>query len=304
MCGVGAAAGIMGKLLLERPEAFLAVLMIGSTVVPFALAAGTVIVLGFRSSRRKLVVWGSFLLLIPVAVFFGRALFFPTGNPLQLLTTRRLIERRLPQQIEEPWVWRELKRRLDNSKLTRDDVSDALEALTLHMKTTSPAGWNQPLPWQNDFLSSVVGAKLVSDEVLLDLCDAFYGTQPTVRTSVPVAAGQSGFQVGVDFGNPWSQNSGLGTELLWDVKQVLLDGLPMKVQRPNRFAQRWDGFCEGQLSQGDHELKIEVECAYVNKNLVLGGDPSQIPVSQWPKAKKQWTSTVTSLVKVSEAEEK
>src|SRR4051794_4553090 len=108
MCGVGALVGIMGRLLLEQPEMFQAVLIFGSTVVPFALAVGTIIFLGLRGERRgKLVAWGCFLLLMPISVLLFRSLFMPSGNPVQLLSTRRLIERRLPRQIEEPWVWQE-----------------------------------------------------------------------------------------------------------------------------------------------------------------------------------------------------
>jgi hypothetical protein len=67
MCGIGAFLGIMGKLLLERPETFMAALAIEGTVVPFVLAIGTIIFLGLRGERRwKLVAWGSFLLLLPI----------------------------------------------------------------------------------------------------------------------------------------------------------------------------------------------------------------------------------------------
>jgi hypothetical protein len=53
----------------------------------------------------------------------------------------------------------------------------------------------------------------------------------------------------------------------------------------------------------DHEVTIEVDCAYVDQS-VAGGNPSQIPKSQWLKAKKRWTTTVMAPVKVSGAEEK
>jgi hypothetical protein len=304
MCGVGAFVGIMGRLLLEQPEMFQAVLIFVSTVVPFVLAVGTIIYVGRREQRGKLVVWGCCLLLLPVLVLLFQRLFMPTGNPVQLLTTRRLIERRLPQQIEEPWVWQELERRTASGRLTMADVSDAFETLILHMKTNRPAGWNQPLSWQHEFIGKAIGAKLISDEMVLKLCDAFFGLQPKVQPIAPVAAGQPGFQVQVDYGNPWVFNSGIGTELLWDVKSVELDGKPMKISQPNRFAQQWNAFCDGPLSTRDHELKVEVECAYVDESSARAmNTATKIPPSQWPTAKKRWTATVTAPVKVEETKQ-
>ncbi len=306
MCGVGAFVGILGKLLLEQPETFQSVLIALATIVPFVLAVGTVFYLGLRGERRwKLIAWGCFLILLPICVLLFQRLLMPTGNPLQLLTTRRLIERRLPQQIEEPWVWQELERRLISSRITAGDASDAVELLTLHMTTNRPAGWNQPLPWVRGFLSGAISGKLVSDAQLLKLCDAFFGPRPIVKPLAPAAGRQRGVQVELEYGNPWASTSGLGTDLLWEVKQVELDGKPMKISGPNRYANRWVGYCEGALTPGDHELKVDVECAYVDESSATGfGQGSNIPASQWPKAKKRWTTTVAAPVKIEAAESK
>src|SRR5690349_19631119 len=90
LCAGGALVGIMGKLLLESPETFLAALWFEATVVPFLLATGTLIVIGLRSGRKKLAGWGLFLMLLPAFVFVAQAVFIPRGNPIQLLSTRRL----------------------------------------------------------------------------------------------------------------------------------------------------------------------------------------------------------------------
>ena len=50
------------------------------------------------------------------------ALLMPTGNPLSVLTTQRLISKRLPTQADEPWVWQELERRLTAGDLTKEEV--------------------------------------------------------------------------------------------------------------------------------------------------------------------------------------
>src|SRR3954465_15645693 len=136
VCVVGAVIGVMGKLLLENPEAFVAVWWIGSTIVPFVLAVVTILVVAVRSKRKGLAAWGLVLLLFPITSRIVNRVLLPTGNPVQLLSTRRLIQYRLPKQIDEPWVWHELNRRLANNSLSREDVEDSIVTLTDHMKTT------------------------------------------------------------------------------------------------------------------------------------------------------------------------
>src|SRR4051794_22523134 len=115
---VGAVAGGMGKLLLEDPDSFVTVWMIGSTVGPFALAILTIAVVGVRIKCRALMVWSVVLLLLPFTSLAMRALFMPSGNPVQLLSTRRLIDNRLPKQIDDYRPWQELNRRLTNNSLS------------------------------------------------------------------------------------------------------------------------------------------------------------------------------------------
>src|SRR3954452_7564646 len=302
VCVVGAVAGVMGKLLLENPEAFVAVWMIGTTVGPFVLAVMTIVTVGVRSRRKGLLAWAAVLLVLPFTGLVGRLVLMPSGNPVQLLSTQRLIQYRLPKQMDEPWVWQELKRRLGNNSLSREDVEDSIVALTDHMKATRPAGWNQPLSWQQGFIDSAVQGKLMSKETWLNLCEALFGAQPTVKPIGPVPAGQRGIQVRVEYGSPWASNSGIGVELLWDVKQVLLDGVPLKITNPNRFVNYWVAYCDGPLKPGDHELKIDVECAYADNKLVNFHNAGLLKINQWPKGIKRWSTTVTAPVTVSAPE--
>src|SRR5690242_3765374 len=122
VCVVGAVSGVMGKLLLDDPKMFVAVWRLASTVLPFVLAVGTIILVGMRSKRRGLTIWGLVLLLAPLSLVVVERLVLPSGDPLQLMTTRRLIEKQLPKDIEAPWTWQELKRRLKANKLSREDV--------------------------------------------------------------------------------------------------------------------------------------------------------------------------------------
>jgi hypothetical protein len=304
LCVGGAFVGLMGNLLLESPEAFLRVLFFCATVVPFVLAVGTVIALGLRLKKRKVVAWGILLLLVPPLTYGAMAVLMPRGNALALLTTRRLIERRLPKQVNEPWVWNELVVRLRAGNLSREQVDAAITELADYMKRTQPKGWDRPLSWQRDFLSSAIAAKLVSKEVLLDLCDAFFGAKPQVKPNVPpVSSGEQGFQLAIEYGNVWAQHSGLGVVLLWNVNDVRVDGKPVRLEQVNEFGEDWNANVRGKLSPGDHDVQIDVECAYVDALTGVTND-SKLPVKQWPKAEKRWKTTVTTPVKVVGEEEK
>lgn len=297
LCVGGAFIGLMGNLLLESPEMFLRVLSFGATVVPFALAVGTIIALGLRLKKRKVVVWGIVLLLVPPVIYGAMAVLLPTGNALALLTTRRLVERRLPKQVDEPWIWNELAVRLKNGKLSHAQVDAAITELTDYMKRTKPNGWDRPLSWQRNFVSSAVQAKLVSDDVYLDLCDAFYGTKPDVKPIADVYPHEQGFRVAVKFGSLWTQSSGLGDVLLWNVTQVLVDGKPVKLEQVNHFGVDWSAYVLGKFAPGEHEVRIEVEAAYVDATTGVTNE-SKLPVAKWPKAKRRWKTTVTAPVKM------
>jgi hypothetical protein len=257
MCGVGAVAGVMGKLLLENPEMFLTVLRLGSTVGPFLLAVATVVWIGLRGAPRGrgLVAWGCVLFLTPILANLAIVLLLPSGNPLQLLSTYRLVSNRLPNQVDAPWVWQELERRLAKGQLNADQADAAVTELIAYMNQTQPKGWNRPLAWQKGFVGAAIQSKLVSDEVLFNFCDAFFGARPIVQPMIGMTWSQPGFRVQAEYGNPWSTDSGLGIVLLWHVKQVQLDGSPIKKVEPvNHTGRHWSGFCWAPLSEGDHDL--------------------------------------------------
>jgi hypothetical protein len=292
----------MENLLLESPDLFLGVLYFCATVVPFVLAVGTIIALGLQVKKGKVVAWGIGLMLMPPVMYGAMAVFLPRGNALSLITTKRLIERRLPQQIDEPWVWNELETRLKNEKLSRDEVDAVLTELASYMRRAQPYGWDQPLVWQRDFASSAIGAKLVSKKVYLDLCDAFFG-KPQVTPIAPIKAREEGFRIGIEYGNTWTDHSGLGVSLLWHVNQVMVDGKPVTLGPAQRYADDWSATVRGKLSPGNHEVQIEIECAYVD---ALTGVTyrSKLPVKQWPTALKKWKTTVTAPAKVEGENEK
>jgi hypothetical protein len=299
LCVVGAVCGVMGKLLIEQPETFITVIYASTAIGPFLLAIGTIIRIGWQQPpRRGLVTWGCVLLFAPLILYPILTRFLPPGNPIRLLSTQRLIQRRLPTQTDQPWVWQELDARAKRGSLTNEDIEDAIQQLISFMRTTKPSGWNQPFSWQRDFLATVTTAGLVSNKTLLELCDAFYGTQPTVRPIRPIAVKSFGNRVQIDYGGPWEQNTGFGVYLLWDVKQVLLDGKPIKVSQARRFVGQWSALLDDLQDAGDHELQFDIECAYVDASKIRGGSSWSVPRAQWPTALKQWTTTLRAPLRV------
>jgi hypothetical protein len=223
----GLTLGILGQLCRRQPEIFMAVVSGLSTVVPFLLAIGTVLWLGYHRSpvwslpmcagcRRdlrwldlrvmttcpqcgadltapkgvafvrggyrsgRLIAWGIFLVFMPAAglgsLILFRTVAGPSSQGLGLLTNQEVIQQRLLPQVDQPWVWQELERRLAAGRLSQQEVEDAIDILIGHMKASKPNGWDQPFSWQNGFLKAASSAGMISDPVLIDLCDAFYGT--------------------------------------------------------------------------------------------------------------------------------
>ena len=255
----------------------------------------TVVVLPNQRRRWGLAIWGITLLLTPVVVQLGLSWLSPMGNPLQLLGNQRLIHNRLPNQVDEPWAWNELANRLNKQALSKQETDDAIQELIAYMKKTRPAGWDQPLPWQKDFIRAAVQAKMISGDVFLELCDAFYGPKPVAQSLPPIRQGKSSFQLDIKYGTPWSNESGLGVELLWDVRQVLMDGRPLTFRQTNVLPGQWLGLCDGNFEVGDHEITVEIECAYVDQSKLPGAN---LPASQWPSARKRWTTTISVPVTV------
>ena len=328
-CTAGVGLGILGRQFLNDPEMFLGVLQVLSTVVPFLLAVGTIVWLGFRgqqscvrnygdnstvaeslpqAGRRErrwdLVAWGFILLFMPLIGFgimaVAQNLYGPYPGRLGLLSAEEVIEKHLPKSIDEPWVWRELESRLQAGTLTKENVDAAVKKLISHMKTIRPNGWNQPLHWQTNFIKSARQSGMISDQVLFDLADAFYGPKPVIEPLERVREGKGGFNICLVYGSTWNDNSGLGLALLWEVNRVLLDGKPVNIQFNDIFSANWSGRYEGEFTAGEHELTVEVECAYVEKSKMLGLNTSSTGIfkGRWPRAKKRWKVSVTTPFKV------
>ncbi len=338
--GAGLTLGVLGQLFRHQPELFAVVISVLSTIVPFVLAIGTVVWIGFHRSpvwslpicascRRdlrwldlnevtscpqcnadltaskavafersryrsgRMIAWGFVLLMMPVIGIVGTILFRTVAGPgpggLGVLSNQEVIQKRLLPQIDQPWVWQELERRLAAGKLSQKEVDDAVSVLVGHMKATQPKGWNRSLSWQDGFLRSATSAGLISEPVLIDLCDAFYGPKAQIQPLPRLREGSGSFHLRLEYGSDWGNSLGVGVDHMWEVVAVRLDGKGLDIRQINKSSGRWSGHYEGSLPAGEHELTIEIECAYIDASQLLGLNTNELPAKHWPKARKRWT---------------
>ena len=248
--------------------------------------------------RWGLAIWATMLLLMPVVggvtMAVARNFYGPSPGGMGILSNQEVIEDRLPKQIEEPWVWRELEDRRAAGSLSKKEVDDAVKKLIAHMTAKRPQGWNQPLNWSDRFLTPAIQAGMVSDEVLFELCDAFHGTKPVIKPLMRLREGPGNFRIEVEYGNSWGAHSDLGVVLVWEIGQVLLDGEPIQVRQIHKHGQNWSGNYQGKLTAGDRELTVEVQAAYIDKSKLIGLNANSLPKNRWPKARKRWKTSVTA----------
>ena len=345
----GLTLGILGQLFRRQPDVFEVILTIFSTIVPFVLAIGTVLWLGFHRSpvwslplcaacRRdlrwldlnevttcpqcsadltapkaltfersryrsgRMIAWGFVLMMMPVLGIAGAILFRTVAGPapggLGLLSNQEVIQKRLLAQVNQPWVWQELERRLAAGELSQKDVDDAVKILAKHMAKTKPNGWDQPLNWQAGFLKAATSAGLISDPVLFDLCDAFFGAKARLQPLPRMREGRAGFAPEIQYGSHWDNHFGTGIKLLWEVTSVKLGGKPLPVRQTSKNNYEWSAYCDDPLPPGEHEVTFEIECAYIDDAKLAGLNTTKLPARHWSKARKRWTQTLAAKLKV------
>jgi hypothetical protein len=298
----GVSLGLFGRLFLRSPELCLKIVELVSTVGPFLLAVGTILWIGLRGRRWGLTSWGVLLLVTPPigigATFVACRFMGPGPGGLGLQSTQQLLQQRLPNQVDQPWVWNELESRLQAKSLSQKDVDDAVKILIAHMTAMKPNGWDQPLSWQEKFLSKARQAGMISPPVLFELCNAFYGPKPIIQPLPRLREGKDGLTINIAYGSPWSSQSGLGVELLWQVERVLLDGKPIEVRQSCKYRGHWSGSHPGILKAGDHQVAVEVQCAYVDQRNLIGLNSDDLPIERWPATLNRWAPSVSAPLKV------
>ena len=306
----GVFCGLMGQLFVTQPRLFFIVWMFSITVLPFVLAIITLFAVATKvDNKRGLRVWALLLALTPLLGGLCIPLFsYLQQQGLQQPTVARaspsdypniatslLISKYLPPKVGEPWVWNELEARIRNRKLSPEEAEDALQVFIDHMKSSKPGGWAQSLPWQRQFLEDGQKNNLFSDEKMVQFLDAYF-TKPTVDLRrIRENSKKLPFNIRVNGG--WS-DSVLGYSLLWNVKSVTIDDQVVKTKVQHRHRNDHRAVYENSLASGDHELKIVLESAYIEKAKLVGLDPWKLKSSSWPRAFKSWEETIVVPFKV------
>lgn len=296
LLATGAGLGLLGRLFQHDPDLFSTVVSVLSTIVPFVLAIGTILWIAGKSRQSGLIAWGIFLILLPFVGFgvitLTQMYAGPSPGNLGIQSTADLIEKQLPTQMEQPWVWRELERRLAAGSLSKEETESAVGKFIAHMQATKPKGWDQPLSWQDEFLEAADKAGLLSDQLLADLADAFHGPTATIRPFQRLREDNRGFDIEIEYGSDWDPAA--VPTLLWQVDRILLDGEPIELKKAHRSRGRWFNRHEGRIAKGDHKVTCEITCAYVDKSNLIGLNADRLPASRWPKPIKKWKQTISA----------
>ena len=290
----GAAVGLLGKLYFTNPDLGAFVVSFLTTIVPFVLATGTLIRIGWRSKQRLLSIWGTILLVTPL---IGAVLMFamqmyarPNSRGRGLMSNKALIQRELPKNITDYTLWEELKYRAENGKLSTQEVDQVVSGFVEYAKRKRPKGWDQPLHNQDDFFESVRASDLISKNSLIDMCDAYFGP-PRLK---PYKAGSGRQRIEIEYGTVWDNDShhGLGVAHLWAVKEVLLDGKSLELRHKSQNSNGWYGQPTEPIPADAKQLSVKLEVAYIDSSKMIGLDADRLPLDRWPKAIKRWTTTI------------
>jgi hypothetical protein len=299
----GAGIGLLGRTFFYDPQLFRVIIGTLSTLVVYLVSVVAWIKIGWVERRPGFVLWGILMIVLPLmglGLLWTADQFTGSGpGKFGVLSTRQIIQQRLPQEYDEPWVWNELVQRLASGKMTRSEVDSAIHELAKQMVKAKPTGWDQPLSWQQTFVRDASTAGMISESAMFALCDAFFGAKPGIEPLPRLREGPNeGVPLKVDFGSPWATQSGLPVQLLWAIKAVTLDGEPVKLEGTPSSGERYYDRFSCDLDPGDHEVTVTVECAYVDSDKLLGLDARLLPMDRWPKARKRWQEEVSAQLTV------
>ncbi|MAX25407.1 MAG: hypothetical protein CMJ19_12980 [Phycisphaeraceae bacterium] len=129
-----------------------------------------------RGLQKPLLVIALIWLTAPVLVgIVTLAVSQTTGiQALPRTSTPRLIAALNGGNMDEPWHWQELERRMLNGDLSAEQINACLVKLTEHLKTKQPAN-RGPLHWANKFIADILNSGKVTDENMVDFFETYYG---------------------------------------------------------------------------------------------------------------------------------
>src|SRR5207249_378078 len=90
----------------------------------------------------------------------------------------------LVANIDQPWHWQELEKRLVAGQLSVAEVDKALATLTLSLNKNRAAGRDQhPLSWSGRFVEMATSPGAATPATLSALYQAYYGAGPEITMS-------------------------------------------------------------------------------------------------------------------------
>lgn len=159
---------------------------------------------GEMQRPRAIMMWPILVLLVPLLLFgfLKRATVrpVPVFGPAALpAASNQALLASLPQNIQQPWTWQELDRRLVGGTLSNSETASAIDCLIADLGKL-----NQPMPlnWSQPFVMHAINSGVIGEAQYTRLAQAFHGT-PKLRIATKVRQGKV-LAFTIDYGGPWT----------------------------------------------------------------------------------------------------
>jgi hypothetical protein len=275
--------------------------------------------------RPRTIIVGATLVGLGVAMFIAIPLFIrsrsipggvgPTAS--QARTTPALIKS-LSATMNQPWDWQELERRLGAGSLTTSDVDAAVNVIVADLNAKRAAGrQQQPLHWLDGFLKLSIQRGDVGKPVLQSLCQAYYGSSPSIKSRKQARQGQP-FDIEIDRDGPWNLP---GMQGVWCLRQVTAeDGSVLSMtsgynenapmaNHPDQFSgSNNTGNTRAKLTHklapGEHELAFTFDMGTIPENSMMRGlDGRPGTADKWPTPISSWQATLKQKITIVPADQ-
>ncbi len=264
-----------------------------------------------QGKRPMLIVFGVIVFILPfllsIIAWFFLSSTRPMGPSILASQSNSTVLTNAQRNINQPWAWNELAKRITNGTLTAAESEQALNDLTAYIKVQYPTGMDSPLSWQDGFLKAGYQAGHFSDKALTDFALAYYGAKPTILGIPRLPHDQTRLSFNVEFGNHWAltNHGGIPVELFWVIERVEIDGNPVKLDSTNSTSNNRNVSVDvTSLAPGEHELKVQLSAALIDVSSNNPLVPHPDTKNRWPNAMHSWTATADAkLIKLSEKDQ-
>ncbi|MGB7160894.1 MAG: hypothetical protein WBD40_22715 [Tepidisphaeraceae bacterium] len=275
-----------------------------------ALSALGGVSFGRWQRRPRQIVWGfvllalPWILAIPTAYVMRRMYVTPVpAGPMSVANqpTSALLAS-LPANLNAPWHWQELEKRMKAGTLTTADVDAAIAVLVKNLNAARAAGKDrQSLHWCDTFITAAVSGKKASQAQLDALCRAYYGDAPKLKVRDRAREGEPFLveMVHESWDLPNLQRCYWLSGIVADGSTKLTPKLRHNeaITLPEAFSSAGGGQLDllvaGALPPGEHELTLTYEMGVVPKQATLRGiDGKPGTPDKWPTPVSRWQGSV------------